>query len=475
MADPRGLWTSRDAQRATAGVLEGGGWNVQDISIDTRTIKRGDLFLPLVAERDGHDFIPMAFERGAEAAICARKDIVAKGPLLRVNDTLEALRGLGEAARSRAKHRVAVTGSVGKTSTKEAMARALALAGPTHAAVKSFNNHWGLPLTLARTPTDTRFGVYEIGMNHRGEILPLARQVAPTLAVVTMIAPAHIEALGSLEMIAMEKGDIFFGLEQRGTAVFNLDAPHSNILRRQAEDAKSSRIVSYSAEGRPDADLRIIERTRTSDGTSLVVDAFGERLSFRIPVPGVTWETNGLAVLAVAHLSGAGLATGVRGLEALEAVEGRGATKVIALVDGGSITLVDEAYNANPASMRAAFETHANRAVGPGGRRIVALGDMLELGPGSRAYHAGLAEDLVRLGIDAVYCAGPQMAALWEALPDHMRAGFAQTAEALSPQVADGVRSGDVVMVKGSNGSRMRLVVAALGNLQTGGENGNAL
>jgi len=461
MPDPRGLWISRDIVRATAGLSENGGFNASDISIDSRTIAPGELFVPLVAERDGHDFIPAALARGAAGVLCERRDLAVAGPVIRVNDTLDALVAMGAVARERAACRIAITGSVGKTSTKEAVARALALAGPTHAAVKSFNNHWGVPLTLARTPQESAFGVYEVGMSHRGEILPLARQVAPHLAIVTMIAPAHIESLGTLANIAMEKGDLFGGLQPRGTAVYNLDAPHSDILQRQAEAYAAARIVTWSASGRADADLRIVGRMRGPDATRLEVVAFGEHFSLTIPVPGVTWESNGLAVLAAAHLSGAGLAAGIRGLESLEAVEGRGATRTLALPDG-PVVLVDEAYNANPVSMAAAFDTLAARVPGPGGRRIVALGDMLELGEGEMAFHAGLAEPIAWAKLDLVFCAGTRMRALWDSLPAACRGGWAPDAAALAPMVAEALRAGDIVMVKGSNGSRMRLVVAAL-------------
>jgi UDP-N-acetylmuramoyl-tripeptide--D-alanyl-D-alanine ligase len=465
------LWGAKEAAAATGGVLVGpDNWTAAGVSIDTRTLAPGDLFVALKDVRDGHDFLPVACARAAAGAM-VRADRVASAPpglpLLAVPDVLEGLKALAVAARARARaRRVAVTGSVGKTSTKEALALALAQAGITHASVKSYNNHWGVPLTLARMPRDAAYGVFEVGMNHRHEILPLSEQVRPDIAVVTMIAPAHIENLGTLENIAMEKADIFFGLAPGGVALFNADAPHADVLAAQArralaERAPGGRIVSFSALGARSADVRLVKVRPDAAGADCVASVFGEETSYRLGAPGKAWESNALIVLAVTSLLGLGVRPAVEGLARLRALEGRGAAFEIH-GPRGAFTVLDDAYNANPASMAAAIESLGVRPVAPGGRRIAALGDMLELGEGARGYHRDLAAALSAAGVDRVFCAGPLMATLWDALPQSLKAGYADDAPGLAPAVAAEAAAGDVILVKGSNGSRMAYVVDAL-------------
>ncbi|MBS0384526.1 MAG: UDP-N-acetylmuramoyl-tripeptide--D-alanyl-D-alanine ligase [Proteobacteria bacterium] len=458
------LWTAHDAQRATGGALQGGdSWSASGVSIDTRTLEPGDLFVALKDARDGHDFLSQAFVSGASAALIsdpARAE--GLGPTLVVHDVLDALRKLGAAARDRcAAKRIAVTGSVGKTSTKEALAACLAASGPTHRSIKSYNNHWGVPLTLARMPPDSAFGVFEIGMNHRGEILPLTQLVHPHAALVTTIAPAHVENLGSLEAVADEKGDVYAGLEPGGAALVPNEAPHASRLVAAAE-RHGATLIRFGREAQCEA--RLIRFDMDDSGSNAEAEILGRVVRYRVGVEGAHWALNSVAALAAADVVGADLDAAAHALEHLRAFDGRGvAAKVKAPF--GEFMLVDDSYNANPASMAAAFATLAARKTGAGGRRIAALGDMLELGPDERAYHAGLAEPLDKAGVDLVFAAGPRMAALIEALPPSRRGGYADNADALIPLIAGSLRAGDVVLVKGSNGSKMSRVVSALTRL----------
>jgi UDP-N-acetylmuramoyl-tripeptide--D-alanyl-D-alanine ligase len=456
------LWLAKDATRISGGHLLGADtWGATGLSIDTRTLSPGDMFVALKDQRDGHDFLADAFAKGACAALVSDGDRAQEhGPALVVPDVLDGLRMLARGARSRSPaRRIAVTGSVGKTSTKEALAVCLSPSGATHVSVKSFNNHWGVPLTLARMPAESRFAVFEVGMNHRGEIAPLADLVRPHIAIVTWIAPAHIENLGSLERIADEKGDLFLGLSEDGVALVPGDAPHADRLARAAGPR---RVVRF---GRAETcEARLLSFTPDENGADAEADILGRRIAYRIGAAGVHWATNSVAALAGAALAGADLTEAAAALGAMQAIAGRGATFSINAACG-AFTLIDDSYNANPTSMEAAFESLSGRHPGPGGRRIAALGDMLELGADENAYHAGLAKALIRFGIDQVFCAGPRMAALWAALPAGMKGGYAETAGSLSPLVQGAMRAGDIVLVKGSNGSRMIHVVNALRGL----------
>jgi UDP-N-acetylmuramoyl-tripeptide--D-alanyl-D-alanine ligase len=459
------LWTAGEVQRVTGGrLINGEAWSATGVSIDTRTLEPGDLFVALKDVRDGHDFLAQAYVSGAAAALISEAaKAEGLGAAIVVTDVLEALRKLAEAARERcAARRVAVTGSVGKTSTKEAIAVCLSASGPTHRSVKSYNNHWGVPLTLARMPIESGFGVFEIGMNHRGEILPLTHLVRPHAALVTTIAPAHIENLGSLEAIADEKGDIYAGLEPGGAALIPNEAPHASRLVEAAE-RNGATLIRFGRE--PACEARLLRFDMDETGSTAEAEILGRIIRYRVGVEGAHWALNSVAALATADVVGADLDAAAHALEHLRAFDGRGvATRVDAPF--GAFMLVDDSYNANPASMAAAFATLAARKPGQGGRRIAALGDMLELGPEERAYHAGLAQPLEEAGVDLVFAAGPRMAALMEALPPERRGGYAESADALIPIIAGSLRSGDIVLVKGSNGSKMSRVVAALALLK---------
>src|SRR5690242_2587357 len=459
-----GLWTI-DAMMAAmhadrSGVLPA---EISGISIDSRTLGKGDAFFAIHGEnRDGHEFVDNALNAGAGVAVVAEKQRsrFPKAPLLVVADVLEGLRELGRAARARTHARViAVTGSVGKTSTKEALRLALAADGETHASVASYNNHWGVPLSLARCPANAKYAVFEIGMNHAGEITPLTRMTQPHVAIVTTVEPVHLEYFGSVEKIADAKAEIFLGLVPGGAAVINRDNDQFERLAAAAKGANVSRIVTFGADTQ--ADARLVRHALQADSSTVEAVILGTPIAYKLGAPGRHIVMNSLAVLAAASLAHADLAVAALALGRLKAAVGRGARIPLGLPNGEAL-LIDESYNANPASMKAAIALLGQAEIGPQGRRIAVIGDMLELGDLGPRLHAELSETLVENSIDLVYCAGPLSRALWEALPPNRRGGYAETAAALEPAVIGAVRAGDALMVKASNGSKMGPLVKAL-------------
>ena len=438
--------------------------SVIGISIDSRTIAPGEAFFAIAGDRhDGHDFVTAALDKGAGLAVVAaekRAALPANAPLLVVADVLEALRDLARAARARSNAKIAaITGSVGKTSTKEALRLALRADGETHASSASFNNHWGVPLSLARMPQTARYGVFEIGMNHPGEITPLTWLVRPHVAVVTAVEPVHLEFFNGIAGIADAKAEIFLGVEPGGAAVLNRDNPYFARLKRRATQAGIAHIVGFGEHAR--AQARLIKCVVQPDGSTVEADILGNRVAYRIGAPGRHLVLNSLAVLAAASLLGADLALGALALAQQTPAPGRGVRLPIE-VPGGTALLIDESYNANPTSMRAALALLGDAPLGPRGRRIAVLGDMLELGPAGADLHRELAAPIAAHTIDLVFCAGPLMAALWEALPANRRGAYAATAEDLEAEVAGALRAGDAIMVKGSLGSRMGPIVKSL-------------
>lgn len=456
------LWTAAEAA-AAAGGRAVGEWRATGVSIDSRTLEPGDLFVAIHGPTfDGHAFAADALGKGAAAAVVARvpEGVAQDAPLLIVDDPLEAMRQLGGAARDRTRARViAVTGSVGKTGTKEALKMVLGRQSTTYANPGSLNNHWGVPLSLARLPADAAFGIFEMGMNHAGEISPLSALARPHVALITTIEPAHTEFFASVEEIADAKAEIFDGMNAAGTAVLNRDNRYFGRLAAAAEAAGVGNVVSFGADRR--ADVRLVEAAVEARGSEVTAAIDGETLSYRIGVAGRHWVINSLGILACVQAAGGDVVAAAHALADLEAPAGRGRTHRIVTSDG-AIDVVDESYNASPAAMRAALEVLGRAEPGAGGRRLAVLGDMLELGAESAAQHAGLAGPLRDNRVDAVYTAGPEMAGLWEALPVRMRGGHAADSDALAPMVAAAVRGGDVVLVKGSAGSRMGRVVEAL-------------
>jgi UDP-N-acetylmuramoyl-tripeptide--D-alanyl-D-alanine ligase len=436
---------------------------VGGVSIDSRTLEAGDLFIAIKgAAHDGHDHVARAFESGAVAAVVSRERaarLAALGPLFAVDDTLSAMERLGVAARARSKARiVAVTGSVGKTTVKEMLRAMLAACGATHASAHSYNNHWGVPLTLARMAVSARYGVFEIGMNHAGEIAPLSRMVRPHAALVTTIAPVHIEHLGSIEAIADAKAEIFLGLEPGGVAALNRDAPQFERLVKAAA-ARGARVLTFGRGA--DCDGRLIEVEAIDGGSRVRTRVLGRELAFVLGAPGVHMAENALGALLAAEALGADLDACAAALKRFSPQQGRGARFSVKTADGPAI-IIDESYNANPASMRAALKLLAAAKPGPKGRRIAVIGDMLELGPKAEAMHAELAADLSASGVDLLFGAGPLTRALYDAAPASMRAAWAERSNELTDEVARELRGGDIAMIKGSNGSRMGPLVAAL-------------
>ncbi|TCK23318.1 UDP-N-acetylmuramoyl-tripeptide--D-alanyl-D-alanine ligase [Ancylobacter aquaticus] len=457
------LWTPDALAQATGGTLMGvPARAIGGVSIDTRTLAPGDVFFAIRGENsDGHTYVAKAQERGAALSVVERGR-VAEMPegaaLLVVDDVLGALEAAGRAARARTQARiVGVTGSVGKTTTKEALALALGADGPTHASAASYNNHWGVPLSLARMPQASAYGVFELGMNHPGEITPLVAMVRPHVAIVTTIEPVHIAQFDSVEAIADAKAEIFTGVEPGGAAVLNRDNPHFERLAAAARAAGIDTIIGFGeAEG---AQARLASVKLKPDMSTAMADIMGESVSFKVGLPGRHIVQNALAVLAAAQLAGADLCLAALALSGLGPPPGRGVRTALA-VKGGEALLIDESYNANTASMRAALAVLGTTPASGRGRRIAVLGDMLELGSAGEAMHRDLAP--AAAGADLVFCAGPLMRALWEALPESRRGAWAPDSAALLPLLAERLRGGDVIMVKGSNGSRMGPLARAL-------------
>ncbi|MFN4142058.1 UDP-N-acetylmuramoylalanyl-D-glutamyl-2,6-diaminopimelate--D-alanyl-D-alanine ligase [Aestuariivirga sp.] len=459
------LWTVDELLKATGGRLHG---RVEKplaaVSIDSRAVKPGDLFVAIRGERhDGHDFVAVALKAGAGLALVSRvsPEMTAAGPVLEVaDDPLRGLESMGRAARARCHGKVvAVTGSVGKTSTKEMLRVALSASGQTHASAASFNNHWGVPLTLARMPRETAYGVFEIGMNHAGEITPLVAMVKPHVAIITTIAASHLGNFDSLDGIADAKAEIFSGVVPGGHAVISRDTPYFERLSAAARACGITNVVSFGRH--PQAEVRMDRVALHADCCCVTADVMGEPLIYRLGLPGEHMAVNSLAVLAAVKLAGADLARAALALAAAEPAKGRGVRERLA-INGGELLLIDESYNANPASVAAALGLLGAAQPGKGGRRIAVLGDMLELGEQGPALHAGLFEPMDAAGVDVLYAAGPLMANLWERVPGRQRGAHAETSEALKDRLLAGLRPGDVVMVKGSLGSRMGPLVEAI-------------
>jgi UDP-N-acetylmuramoyl-tripeptide--D-alanyl-D-alanine ligase len=459
------LWTSAamvDAMRAaTQGHLPAG---VTGLSIDSRTIRPGEAYFAIKGDlHDGHSFVEAALNAGAALAVverAQREKFPADAPLLIVDDVLAGLVDLARASRARLKARIiAVTGSVGKTSTKEALRHVLSAQGETHASVASFNNHWGVPLSLARCPASARFAVFEIGMNHVGEITPLVKLVRPHVAVITTVEPVHLEFFSGIEEIADAKAEIFLGLKPDGAVVLNRDNSQFARLQARARELGISRIVSFGTDAQSDA--RLLDVSLQAACSAVHANILGHDVTYKISMPGQHMAMNSLAVLAGASLIGADLARAALSLSHLEAPAGRG-TRQILKVGTGEATLIDESYNANPASMAAALNVLGQAELGAQGRRIAVLGDMLELGPTGPELHRGLAEAVNANDIDLVYCCGPLMRNLWDALSTARRGGYADNSASLEAQAVAAIRPGDAIMVKGSLGSKMKRIVNAL-------------
>jgi UDP-N-acetylmuramoyl-tripeptide--D-alanyl-D-alanine ligase len=459
------LWTS-DAIRAAMRAKVNGALPqaISGISIDSRTLQSGEAYFAIRgAVHDGHDFVAAALKAGAGLAVVEKAQagkFASDAPLLVVDDVLAALVDLARASRARLGAQViAVTGSVGKTSTKEALLHVLSAQGQTHASAASFNNHWGVPLSLARCPSDARFAVFEIGMNHAGEIEPLVKMVRPHVAIITTVEPVHLEFFSGIEAIADAKAEIFEGVEPDGAVVLNRDNSQFARLCRRAKKLGISRIVSFGENKK--AEARLLDISLHATCSAVHAEILGHEVTYKLGMPGRHMAMNSLAVLAAASLAGADLALASLSLSQLVPAAGRGVRHTL-VVGGGDITLIDESYNANPASMAAALSVLGQAKIGPHGRRIAVLGDMLELGQAGAELHGGLNDAIKANHIDLVFCCGPLMRNLWDGLSTGKRGGYADSAAKLEAQVLSALRAGDAVMIKGSFGSKMKTIVTAL-------------
>ncbi|MCX7362262.1 MAG: UDP-N-acetylmuramoyl-tripeptide--D-alanyl-D-alanine ligase [Alphaproteobacteria bacterium] len=466
------LWTSDEVARTLSPVAPTASFEATGVTFDSRAVGKGDLFFALNGETtDGHIYVADALMRGAAAAVVSRDVPGAQGPLVRVPDTMKALADLGHAGRRRSTARIAsVTGSVGKTSTKDALRTLLAAQAPTAASVASYNNHVGVPISLARLPRDARYGVFEIGMNHPGEIEPLARLVEAHVGVITNVEPAHIGYMGSEEAIADEKACLFAGMQPDAVAVLNRDNRHYERLAGHARRFGVARVVGF---GRSDAaDVRLLACNLQDSGSDVVASIHGRRIEYRLGAAGEHWVLNSLATLAVVEALGADVGRAAATLGEVVASPGRGARRRLKF-GAGTIELLDESYNANPASVRAMLAVLARTEPAPGGRRLLAMGDMRELGDGADAYHAGLADAVAASGAAQVFLCGPHMAALWRRLSAGQQGVHRPDSAALAPEVATALRAGDVIAIKGSLGSQMKSVVDAV-LAASGGQAGRA-
>lgn len=435
----------------------------EGISIDTRSLQENDLFFAIKGENnDGHAYVGDAFAKGAMAAVVDEAhsgDLRHLGPLYVVEDVLKSLESLAVESRERTPARViAVTGSVGKTSTKEALRIVLTQGGRVHASIASYNNHWGVPLSLARMPRETDFGVFEIGMNHTGEILPLSALARPHIAIITTIASVHLENFASIDEIAAAKAEIFAGLMPGGVAILHRDIDQYPRLANFAHASPAGLIASFGEH--EDADARLLSVKLAADHSLIEANICGQPLTYRCGAPGRHLAINSLAVLLTAKALGMDLDTAAASLAFFKAGPGRGERLQLA-VPGGPITLIDESYNANPTSVRAALSLLGNLPVNGNGRRIAVLGDMLELGPLASKMHSDLAQDMMVNHIDLFFGAGPLMQGLYQALPSAMRGGWCASAEELTATLAERIAVDDIVLVKGSHGSRMGKIVSA--------------
>lgn len=457
------LWTSAEAAAATGGRLEGAPWVATGIALDSRNVAPGDLFVALKGEQtDGHAYLVDAFKRGAVAAMVHEIPAVRPArPLLDVPDTMAGLMALASRARDRARPQViAVTGSVGKTGTKEALKLALAAHGSTYASAGNLNSSTGAPLALARMPAEAVYAVLEMGMNRAGEIGPNSRVARPHGAIVTTVEPVHLQFFPSVEAIADAKAEVFEGFEPGAFAVLNRDNLHYERLAAKARAHGAERIIGFGTH--PLAEARLIDVGLSESESTVVAEILGKRLVYRLPVPGRHWATNTLAVLGAVAALGLPLEPSLAALTRLSTLKGRGLRQTVELVGGGSFELIDDSYNASPVSVAGALDILGRIQPKSGGRRIAILGDMRELGDAGPALHAGLAPSVTLNHLDQVFLVGPLMKNLAEALPTGMVAAHTQASAEMAPIAAGAVRAGDVVTVKGSLGTNMAPIVAAL-------------
>ncbi|MDD3287559.1 MAG: UDP-N-acetylmuramoylalanyl-D-glutamyl-2,6-diaminopimelate--D-alanyl-D-alanine ligase [Alphaproteobacteria bacterium] len=458
-------WHAEEVIRAVRGhCLHEQSWIATGVAIDSRSIQKDDLFIALKGPtHDAHEFIAQAFQNGAVAAIAHRSptQVPSSAPVILVDDTFSALQDLGRVGRQRSSAKiVAVTGSVGKTSSKEQLKLMFGAVGEVYANEGSFNNHWGVPLSLARLPSNVNWGVFELGMNHPGEITPLAKEVKPQVCLITNIESVHLEYFESTNQIAEAKAEIFLGMDADGTAVLNRDNPHYARLLAAARTQGLRRILGFGRDSK--AEARMIDCVTDEDGSTVTADILGHKLQYRIATPGEHIAFNSLGTLLTAAAAGADIVICAEALATYRPLPGRGIRRDATTSNGGKITLIDETYNASPIAVAAAIKVLAGTVVKKGGRRIAALGDMRELGPTAPQLHAGLAKALVEGKIDRVYCCYEMMKNLYDALPSGMRGGYAADSAELAKIVSAEVQENDVILIKGSKSTHMEIIVQAL-------------
>jgi len=466
----KNLWESSEVAKAVKGKATGD-FSAIGVSIDSRSIVAGELFVAITGDQmDGHDFVEAAFKNGAAAAIVRKGFETSSGkPLVHVDDCFKALENLGRAGRDRSTAKiVAVTGSAGKTGTKELMTIALSKSGNTYSSKKSFNNHWGVPLSLANMPLDTEFGIFELGMNHEGEIRELVKQVRPHIAVITTVEPVHIEFFKNEEGIADAKAEIFTAMEGEKIAVLNIDNPHYKRLCDKAKEYGVKKIYSFGEDEA--ADCLLQDCLLRPDHVKVTAKVMGEPIKYKINIPGKHIALNSLSVMAVVKILGGDINKAVSALRSSEPINGRGNRIKIKIKDKEpEIIIIDETFNANPASMRAAFQVFAITEPVAGGRRIAVLGDMLELGKEGPKLHQELANPLLKTKVDKVLCCGPLMEAMYNMLPSDWHGGWAKNSYELAELVLKEVKPGDVLLIKGSKGSKMPYIIQALQQIEVKG------
>ncbi len=443
------LWKASDIAKTTGGVASGE-WSVSGVSIDSRSIGKGELFIPLKAARDGHDFISMAQENGA-GGVLSERDMSDNH--VRVEDTLKALHALGKEGVDRSSAlRIAVTGSVGKTSVKEALAHMFGTFEKTHKSLKSYNNHWGVPLTMARMPQDTHFGIFEMGMNHAGELSDLSNLLRPDIALITNVAGVHLAHFDDVAAIADAKAEIIDGLRNNGTLILNADNPHTAKIMKKAQGKK---VITFGHSN--DCDVTVVTSQTHELGSNTRLRIKAQQIDVTLLVPGEHWVMNGAGCMAVAYAAGLDLRKAAKALRGVRAEPGRGEISQLN-VGGKSITVLDESYNANPISMNAAIKLLGLKP----GRRLAVLGDMGELGKDEIQMHSALSKPLEEAGVSRVIVTGECMRALKGALPRAMRGAWVRNWEGALDALRDELNEGDVVLVKGSNSAGLGKLVAAL-------------
>ena len=453
-------WQASDILKALGLVASPSDFGATGISIDTRTLKPGEIFVAIKGETcDGHNFIKDAFAKGAVCVVISQPvpELKTESYFL-VDDTLEALKAFGSYARLQTEAKViAITGSVGKTTTKHWLSQVLASFGKTAFSPESYNNCLGVPLSLATLEKDTNFGVFEVGMNNPGEIAPLSTLVQPDIAIITNIAEGHIGHLGSLEKIALEKSEIFKGLKAGGTVVLNQDAPQFDLLKKIATEKGIKNIITVGRAKDADVILLDYKETPSDYASTITAEIKGKKVQYQLSLIGEHYAFTSLFVFACIHHLGLSLEKAIQTLSTLKPFRGRGLQQKVTLLNGNTITLVDDAYNANPTSMKAGLTVL--KSLSTKGKKIAVLGEMLELGQNTREYHQNLINEVKDAGIDIVFAAGVGMQSLFEELPDALKGKFEKEAKALVPHLTSAIQDGDIVFVKGSKGSKVSLVV----------------